>query len=172
MASVTSTFRVARRARSAGFKRGKISCNGKLINLLSSSPPEFTKIPGAKCRNSPKEIFTAPKANWLITISAGNRIVPLAGGAARSFAFNSSGRPATTDASGSSSSLALAAHGAGERAEAGLTDGGDAGTGTAIGEAGALDRASARFPTRPSSARRKPANLVLTEVAMTQFWFR
>ena len=82
MASITSTFRVTRRARSAGFKRGKISCNGKLINLLSSSPAEFTKIPGAKCRNSPKEILTAPKANWLITISACNRIVPLAGGAA------------------------------------------------------------------------------------------
>jgi hypothetical protein len=75
ISSVTSTFLPGRRDNIAGFTRFKISCKGKLMSLLSDSPPELTNTPGASCRNSPKEILTAPKASWLITKSACKRIV-------------------------------------------------------------------------------------------------
>jgi len=69
--SAISTFGPVRRASNAGFKRGKISFNGRLIILLSSAPPEFAKKSGASWRSSPKEIFTAPNASCEITISTG-----------------------------------------------------------------------------------------------------
>ena len=110
--AATSTFFTARRASSAGLMRVRISFNGRLTSLLSSSPPEFTNASGASWRSSPKEIFTAPNANWLITISACRRRVKPAGGEDISFARKSSGRAAATVASGNSISSGLAARSA------------------------------------------------------------
>ena len=107
MSSATCTFGPERRASSAGLRRGKISPSGRLIILLSSSPPELAKIPGASWRSSPKVILTAPNASCVVTVSTGRLMVMPGGGTVMVFPRKSMGRLVMMGASGTAISFAF-----------------------------------------------------------------
>ncbi len=112
ISSVNSTcFCVTRRASNAGFRRVRISLSGSITGLWSCSPPELTNTPGAACRNSPKVIFTAPRASWVRTFSSGMAMTIPAGGVCMTFARNSIDIEAIMGCRGNCSSLAFSVGG-------------------------------------------------------------
>ncbi len=166
ISSVNSTcFCIPRRASSAGFNRARISFNGSITGLWSFSPPELTNMPGAACRNSPKVIFTAPRASWMRTFSSETEMTISAGGVCMTFARSSIGSAAIMGCKGNCSSLPA---GTGRGAGAVIVIGGVATGGGGIGapaegaNRGVSGAAASLSSKRRSKPRSTPAIFVFT----------